>query len=158
MSYALFPRFRPAGQYLTFPYTTNAFDTPPPMAYDHHCGTIIHPNSSMCNLNELIAKTKNILMPNDLMAKMKDCRTISEFDALLKDNEEVFDTYFYGKEGLVHSDIDCILDLHFPQPYRTAYSCTTGPSICSPPSVPNAGSSIRTEQRDAQLQMLDVVP
>ena len=52
-------------------------------------------------------------MPNDLMAKMTDCRTIPEFDALLKDNEEVFDTYFYGKEGLVYNHIDCILEVHF---------------------------------------------
>ena len=47
---------------------------------------------------------------------------------MLNDNEMVFDSFHYGVGGYVYSEVGCILDMKYPQPYRTSFSCTLGPS------------------------------
>ena len=126
LSYALFPRLQGTFQYKNIAYKTISFDDIPPIDYPHHSGTIIQAEATPTKLKGLIQKAEQILMPNNLLDQIRYCKTISEFHALLDENDQCFDAFHFGIGGYVYKDVGCILGLDYPQPYRTSFSCTIG--------------------------------
>ena len=109
-------------------HETITFDDIPTKSYDHHSGTFIPLGPALSKLKCLIEDATLLLMPNNLIRRIRDCKSVAEFDALMLDNEMCFDTFHYGIGGLVYDRLGCILDLHYAQPYRTSFSCTMGPN------------------------------
>jgi len=138
-SYALFPRLERSLDYSQIAYETIQFDDVPPQDYTHHSGTIIQPESTPSKLKQLIAEAEKVLLPNDLIQCIRECKTYSEFESVLDGSGTIFDSFHYGIGGYCYSEVGCILDLKYPQPYRTSFSCTFGPTHYFP--------SLRTECR-----------
>ena len=90
------------------PYETVTFDDIPVVPYRHHSGTFIPTVSPKLKL--LIEKVTDLLMPNDLMGKIRCCKTVAEFDALLLENEHCFDTFHYGIGGIFYKKIFLLQD------------------------------------------------
>ena len=127
-SYALYPRLDLSAAYPQIAYETIQFDDVPPQDYAHHSGTIIQPESTPHKLKQLIAEAEKVLLPNDLIQCIRECKTYSEFESVLDGSGTIFDSFHYGIGGYCYSEVGCILDLKYPQPYRTSFSCTFGPT------------------------------
>ena len=76
----------------------------------------------------MIEEAEKVLLPHNLIDRIRGCRTFSEFEALLDGSGTTFDSFNYGVGGYVYSKVGCIMDLKYPQPYRTSFSCTFGPT------------------------------
>ena len=63
-----------------------------------------------------------------MLDRIRNCKTVVEWHKLLDENKEVLDTFNYGEQGIFYKSVGSILDLDFPEPYRTSYSCTMGPT------------------------------
>ena len=127
-SYALYPCLESTSHNNSIIHETITFDDIPAKNYDHHSGTLIPTESATSKLKGLIEDATALLMPNNLIGRIRDCQSVAEFDALMSENEMCFDTFNYGIGGLVYHELGCILDQHYAQPYRTSFSCTMGPS------------------------------
>ena len=79
-------------------HETITFDDIPTKSYDHHSGTFIPPGPAPSKLKCLIEDATLLLMPNNLIGRIRDCKSVAEFDALMSDNEMCFDTFHYGIE------------------------------------------------------------
>ena len=71
-SYALFPRIESLAKPQIIVHETIKFDDVPARDYIHHSGTMIQPESTSSKLKELIANAEKILLPNNLIDRIRE--------------------------------------------------------------------------------------
>ena len=130
-SYVLFPRLQLTSQINSILHETITFDDIPAKNYNHHSSTLIPPKDVPSKLKGLVEDAKELLMSNNLMGRLTDCKPIAEPDTLMLENEMCFDTFNYGIGHLYYKELGCIMDQHYPQPYRTSFLSNASSAIHS---------------------------
>lgn len=149
MSYALYPdrRKRDYEGGDTVPtFTPNVVDDPK-RSSNHRSGSLFPSNNVPSRIKELMAQVEELLMPNDLIGRLQACCNFDEFDALMKENEHIFDTFNFGDGGLrVDEKVVNIFDTHFPQPRRQSYSTYAGPPRPCPSLLDLNGEAVHLQE------------